>query len=71
MDEGDSYTVAKGKVKDVSKAIRDISPSAKFDFMLGETEFLIDAINDIDETTYSHVTQAKKDLITSILNPSE
>lgn len=66
--EKDSYLVAKAKVKDVSKAIKESNPTAKFDFMLGEPEFLIEAIEGIDEATYPHVTSVKKILVTNILS---
>lgn len=71
LDDGDSYSVAKGKVKDVSASARASHPTAKIDFFLGEPEFLIAAIEDVDESQHSFMTQEKKDLVTDILKQSD
>jgi len=64
MDNGDDYDTANQKVTDLANEISDNKPSAKFDYIIGVTQPLIDQIN---ASSLIHMTQTEKDLVTNIL----
>lgn len=64
MGKGDDYNLAKNKVAELAKEISDNKPSAKFDYVIGVTQPLIDQVN---ASALPHMTQEEKDLVTNIL----
>jgi hypothetical protein len=64
MVDGDDYATAKLKTQQFSQEISVNYPAAKFDYCLGDTLVLVTAVN---ASTLPFITQAKKDLINSIL----
>lgn len=65
MTDGDDETTAKDKVKSLSDELTTNSPGAKYDFVLGNTQPLKDAVQ---ASVLVYMTQAKKDIVLNILN---
>jgi hypothetical protein len=69
VTDGDTKDDAKVKVKAVSDEITSLSPGAKYDFVLGNTQPLKDAVQALaTNATLAHFTQAKADVVLNILN---
>ena len=68
VTDGDSYEVAKAKVKDVTVYILANSTEAKSEFMFGNTSVLINVIDAITTTDIPHFSSDKKTIVLDILN---
>ena len=64
---GDTQEDAEAKVQQISGAVRAADGGAKFDYVLGDTQPLIDAINGIDEVALPFFDAAAKTALVSDL----
>jgi len=65
IEDGDDYTTAKGKVKELSQEISANSPASKMDYILGDAAELVATVQ---ASVLVHMSQAKKDIVINILN---
>jgi hypothetical protein len=65
ITDGSTEDEAKDKVRAFSNEITTNAPGAKYDFVLGNTQPLKDAVQ---ASVLADMTQAKKDIVLNILN---
>ena len=63
---GDDLDTSRGKVKQLSQEISGAKPGAKTDYMLGDTQDLIDRVN---ASALSFMDTTAKSVVTDILDP--